>query len=245
MISTWCFMKKISLLLLMLFIPLFCYATTYEVEEVNLKIDVDDEYYVFTRNNLENNPNLPKIALSKEDMLDILVNNKIYLDVMPSDFDWEFLLFVADEELNVHNLYHLPDKMIRDTGNELKEKYQSKDFLIYEANNIKYVVIDYYDEFGYYITNYYTVINGRGYNFQLQKKEKLTSDDQELLKNFINKIEVKVQEGYEEETIEVQNQIKEYSKPFNWGALILDLSVLIVGVIIIVIIVRVKKKRGK
>ena len=71
-------MKKISLLLLMLFIPLFCYATTYEVEEVNLKIDVDDEYYVFTRNNLENNPNLPKIALSKEDMLDILVNNKIY-----------------------------------------------------------------------------------------------------------------------------------------------------------------------
>ena len=64
-------MKKILCLLIgfMLFIPISIYGKTVDLSEVNLSIDFNDDWYAFTRYNLDNNKELESLGLTKEYIL--------------------------------------------------------------------------------------------------------------------------------------------------------------------------------
>ena len=57
--------KKILLLVILFFIPIWkTNAQTLELSDINIKLDLDDDFITFTRNNLSDNPNLSKFQLT-------------------------------------------------------------------------------------------------------------------------------------------------------------------------------------
>ncbi len=62
-------MKKLLVLLTcLLFIPVNIYCKTYDLNEVNLSLDFNDDWYVFTRYNLDNNKELKSLGITKDYM---------------------------------------------------------------------------------------------------------------------------------------------------------------------------------
>ena len=240
-------MKKVLLLLMILIIPIFTFAAEYQIDDINLKLNIDDDVIVFTRDNLDNNEDLAGLSLTKEQMLQILKNGNIYLDLVEKNLSWEFLVIVPDNSLSVNNLANLPDKLVRETGESLKTKFNAKDFKIYTTDKLKFVAVNYYDEkTKYYITNYYTVVNGHGYNFQMQKREEITDDEESFIKRIVDSADIEIMKGYEKESDEVQKQIDGYNHPFNWKAIITDgiIGGVVGGVAALVALIVKKKKNN-
>lgn len=52
----------------LLFIPVNIYCKTYDLNEVNLSIGFNDDWYVFTRYNLDNNKELESLVITKDYM---------------------------------------------------------------------------------------------------------------------------------------------------------------------------------
>ncbi len=239
-------MKKIFLFISILLFPIFIFAKEYEVEDINMKLDVRTDYIVFTRNNLDNNTDLVKLNIPQEYLENLMKTNNIYYDIIKNDVSYEILVVVPNTKLQFNNLSNATDTMLNDLKNELVKKTGATVSSVYKAKN-NYIVVDYYDaNTKYYIVNYYTVVNARGYNIQLQKRSEITNDERQDLKDIIDSINIKVLDEYKEESKEMQKNIEKYDKkPFDykniiWGAVIGAA----VGLISYVIGIFIKKKKS-
>ena len=83
-------------LCLLLALPVTVYAETYQISDTDLSIQFDNSiWYVFTRDNIENNPELEELGVSYEDMCNILNNNNAYMDSVLYYDDGDYIeLFV-------------------------------------------------------------------------------------------------------------------------------------------------------
>jgi len=205
-------MKKIVIFMMILLFPVFTLATEYEVSDINIKIDVKSNYIVFTRDNLNNNPDLVKLNIPKEYMDELMKNNKIYYDIIKNDVSYEILVIVPDNKLKWNNLINANDELLNDIKDEFAKQTGAKVSSIYKTK-YNFIVVDYYDENSkYYIVNYYTVVNARGYNFQLQKKTEITEEERLDLKEIVDSVEIDVLDEFKNETEEIQKGIDNYGK---------------------------------
>ena len=77
------------------------FATTFTLGGTDLTIDVDDSiWYVFTRDNLENNPELDELGLTSEDVTNILHTYNAYMDAVLFYEDGEYLECFVVKETN-------------------------------------------------------------------------------------------------------------------------------------------------
>jgi len=68
---------------LVLFVPVSASAQTYSLGETDIHISLDDTvWYVFTRDNIQDNAELEELGLTYEAMYDILHNNDAYMDAI-------------------------------------------------------------------------------------------------------------------------------------------------------------------
>ncbi len=208
-------MKKIFFLICLL--PIFVFAKEYTINDINLKLDVNDNWIVFTRDNLDNNDDLITFNLDKESLLSLYQKQMIYFDGIPEDTSYEFLVIVPNNSLEVNNLSHYPDGLVMETSKELAKKVNTDNYKTYMARH-KYAVVNYFDKAtNMYIVNYYTVMNAKGYNFQLQKQTKITNEEIKNLENIIDSIEIKELIGFEKENETIQKEINNYGKSsFNF-----------------------------
>ena len=180
-------MKRIMVFWLVFLLPIIVFAKEYEMKDIDIKLNIDDDFIVLTKYNLDNNTDLEKVGVTKDYMENIMENNNIYFDIIKPDLSYEILVVVpkttplykdlreaTDEELKV-----LKETIVKQTGDNLPIVYK---------NDYAFIEVNYKDKTGYNIINYYTVINSRGYNIQLQKKEKITEDDKEDLSDIIDSI---------------------------------------------------------
>lgn len=219
-------MKKLLLLLVILFIPLFIYAKEYKVDDINITLDAKDDLIVLTKDNLENNPDLAKLNLTKDYMESLMEANNIYYDIIKIDMSYEVLVVTPKTRLQFNNLSNATDEILEDIKKELVKKTGAEVSSIYKGHH-NFIVVDYFDsKTNLYILNYYTVVNARGYNFQLQKKYEITDSEREELKDLIDTVNIDVLEEYKNESAETQKNIDNYNKKgFNYwnivyGALI-------------------------
>ena len=208
-------MKKIIMLLLIIFTPVIILAKEYESSEINLKISVKDNLIVLTRDNLINNPDLAKLNITKEYMDNIMNANNIYLDIIKKDLSYEVLVVSPNTKLQFNNLMNATDEMLNDLKNELVKKTGSQISNVYKGKH-NYIVVDYYDsKTNLYILTYYTVVNARSYNFQLQKKNEITDTDKKELLELVDSTEIKILDEYRNESNQTQKQIDNYGKKQN------------------------------
>ena len=65
-------MKKILFLIIFMLFPFMVIAKNYNVNDLNLQLDLSDDYIVLTRDNLDNNEGLEKLGITKEYMKELI-----------------------------------------------------------------------------------------------------------------------------------------------------------------------------
>lgn len=233
-------MRKLFLFLVIVIFPFLIQAEVYQVNDIKLKINFDEDFIVFTRDNLNDNQALMDLGVSQEYMIDNMNSNNIYLDVIKEDMSYEFLVVSQDRLLLFEDLKTADVKTLTVLEDELTKQTNSSVVSVSEGNNV-YVKLDYYDNnTGNYIVNYYTVVNHRGYNFQMQKKSIINEEEKEELRKIISSVEIEVVK--KEEVKEDTNNIKTNKtiKHLIIGAII----GLVAGLISYLTILIIKKKKS-
>ncbi len=199
-------MKKIGyvfLLLAFMIFPFVVNAETYKVSETDVSISFNDPaWYVFTRDNIKDNSELTGLGLTYEYMDNLMKTNNIYMDAAlfnetDANENLEMFIRVIDLTEDVGNLHTYSESEIKTFGDELLNsgKFNMTGYSIY-GDKYKYIVFEYTD-LGYNIHQYYTVINGKGYNFTTQKINKINDSDRAIIKNIIDTIEFELDSYYE------------------------------------------------
>ena len=93
------------------------------------------------------------------------------------------------------------DSDIKEVGEELKEKVKTDSYKVITVGKYKYIYLNYYDSSkGYYIDEYYTVMNGYGYSILAQKTNKLTDEEIKDVRKIVDTIKYKYNSTYEKKS---------------------------------------------
>ena len=199
-------MKKIFIFLIILVFPFLIQAEEIEVSDINLKMNLDEDFIVFTRNNLDENQALLDLNITKEYMEETMTNNNIYLNIIKDDLSYEILVMVPEKKSSFSNLTNASEDTLISLEEELA-KLNNASVTNINAGKLNYVMLDYYDNnTNQYIVNYYTVVNYRGYNIQFQKKTVITDEERDEFRNIIEKIEIDSIDNIKEVEVEKPNK---------------------------------------
>lgn len=233
-------MKKLMAFLIIALFPFFVFAEEYVDSNIRVKLDVSDDYIVLTRNNIANNPNLSKLNLTEDQIRDIMGKSGIYFDIVKNDISYEILVVVPDVDLPINNLTGISDALLDSFKKEAANKVGASISSIYK-NNYDFIVVDYYDDsMGYYIVNYYTVVNSKGYNFQIQKKTTITDEDKNNLKKIVDSVEFL--DFNETKSVVNDNKPSDnLKKPFNYRIIIYGVIIGVMAGLISYFIISKKK----
>lgn len=213
-------MKKILLLVLsFIFLVPLTSAKTVDLNEIDLKLDFKDDWYVFTRYNLDNNSNLEELNVTKEYMQGFFEHNLAYIDAVPNDFNYELILRIGNEKNEINNLTNYNDEFVKGVAKELGNQTNSDKYDIYNNGTYKFATVEYYDsETKFNIVAYYTVVNNKGYTFQIQKEDAITDNDKAEFKEIVNTIKFNVNE---EDSNKEKEELKKDNSSFNWNSVVI------------------------
>lgn len=209
--------KKKRILIIITFVLLSLlllgvYAEEFKINETDISIEFDtNEWNVFTRDNIENNPNLDKLGIDYNTLNKIINDYYIYLDAifLNNNNNLEFIIRKSKAD-SIINFSNYTDDDILDIAKGLADKQNSNNYDIYK-NNYKYAYLDYIDK-GYNLVEYYTVVNGDSYTITVQKTSLINSNEREQIKNIIETIKFDVDEALEEENLETGIKFSSTSK---------------------------------
>ena len=230
-------MKKVLLFVFLMLIPTLGYATTFELKNTDMDITIDEsEWYVFTPDNILDNPELEELGLTYEYMLESFQNNQAYLDAILFYYDSEdyIELFVRKVALeDIGNLVNYDDAFIEQLGQALADE-QMANYEIYRTN-YPFVLLDYQDQ-GFYLQEYYTIVNGNGYTITVQKPEAFSSEDKARVEKIVDSVSFDVDLSLKEPNS------KETNKEVNY--IIIGISSVVLVVVIFVTVFKNKKGRA-
>ena len=213
--------KRIIILLIMFVVlPYSVDAQTLNLNEKDLKMDISDEFTVFTRDNYVGNPNLNKFGLTEEFMKKVFENDEVYIDAI-NDKELEFLLFIEEDPyLDINNLSNYEDEYLEDLISDYESVENILSASIYK-NNYKYLYLSQYNG-SFYSINYYTIVNGRGYKFRIQTIKEIDETEELYLKNIVDSVEFEIDENLKEEIKDkdVEFDLKKYIFSAIRGAII-------------------------
>ena len=231
-------MKKIILLIIVFLFPIFVFAKEYEIKDVDVKLSIDDDWYVFTREIQDDNEDLENFGVTKEYLINLMNNNNIYIDAIPHRGGLEFFLVIPKKDMETKDMDSYSDSALEPTIVSFKEKFNTDKCDIYKSKH-KYIMVDYYDSnLKYYIINYYTVFDGKGYNFQLQKKSPINDEEKANLQKIINTIEI----GKLEENNTSNDKGFDYKKILTKGIIGAVVGAIIGGLVALITLIIRKKK---
>ena len=188
---------------MLLFLQTTVHATNYKVYGTDLTVNLDDtEWYVFTRDNIENNDELASVGLSYEYMYDVLYNNMAYMNACLFYEDGSFLeFFIRKTDISdIVNLSNYDSDELQLLAEKLANRAGSEKYNIYESE-YKYVNLEYVDsvsDVSLNICEYLTVVNGDSYTFTFQGNNDFSSSDYSEMKNIIDSIKFRVDESLDE-----------------------------------------------
>lgn len=191
--------RKICILLSVIlcvavFLPTNAYAETYNLGDTDMSISIDDTmWYVFTRDNIENNPELDELGLSYDTMHDILYSNKAYVDAILYYEDGDYIeLFVrkAASDISAVNLSDYDDETVLEVAEELADDQGAEEYSVYK-NSYKFAKLEYIDtlyDSDYHICEFLTVVNKEIYTLTFQASFPYTEWEYEEIENIVDSI---------------------------------------------------------
>lgn len=201
-------MKRLLCILLsimmcgMVFVPVVAYATAFSVYGADMTIDVDDsEWYVFTRDNIRDNPELQELGISEEYMENVFEENDAYMDAVLFFEDGSFVeLFIKMKSVDtgIANLSNYDDDEVTEIAEDLAEEHDIKDYSVYKTR-YKFVKLESYDKkYGYYLCEFFTVVNKDGYTLTFQSETPFTDAEYEEIEDMVSSIRFDVDESLKE-----------------------------------------------
>ena len=229
-------MKKILLFVFLMFVPIVGDATTFELKNTDMDITIDEsEWYVFTPDNILDNPELEELGLTYEYMLESFQNNQAYLDAILFYYDSEdyIELFVRKVALeDIGNLVNYDDDFIERFGQALADE-QNANYEIYRTD-YPFILLDYMDQ-GFYLQEYYTIVNGNGYTITAQKPNAFSREDKARVEKIVDSVSFDVDLSLKEPNS------KETNKEVNY--IIIGISSVVLVVVILLTVFKNKKER--
>ena len=177
------------LLCFTLLLSIKTYATSFSVSGTDLTIKIDDsKWYVFTRDNIKNNPELDECGVSYSTMYNLMHNNKIYIDAFLSYTNGDYIeLFVRKTNIDkIVNLSNYNDDDVMSLAKELGSKNNTKNYSIYKTQ-YKFVKLEYSDS-GFYICEYLTVVNGENYTLTFQATSPFTNAEYSEIESIVKSV---------------------------------------------------------
>ena len=181
---------SLAVLCIAVLLPLTALATNFTLSGTDLQITVDETYwYVFTRDNIRNNPELDELGLTYEQMNEIFQENYAYMDALLLYDDGDFVeMFVRKKavEGGMANLSNYSDADVLSVGKILGEKTGSSNYRVYQSQ-YKFVRLESTDA-GFYLCEFYTVVNGEGYTITFQSLTAFSDAEYAEMETIINSI---------------------------------------------------------
>lgn len=238
--------------LLLLFIPSFVFAESYDVDEY-LKLDFDDDWYVFTKSNIKDNKELEELGVSEEYMENLFKSSNVVVDAILFEEDNNDTkeVFVRTTEIeDLYNLNYNTDSYINEFADgfisSVKEQgIEVVNSNVYKSNNNTYVYLEYSDS-NLNVIEYFTVVNGNGYAIQAQKTNSFTESEKDSFKEIIDKASFKIVKQEKDDDND-KEQEKENNKSSNYVTNIIVGAVIgaLVGALYGLIYTKIKAKKNK
>lgn len=192
----------LAILIFCLACPLTVYAKTYTMSDTDISIGVDDSsWYVFTRDNLQNNSELEELGIEPDAMRDILEDNMAYMDALLfyEDGDYvELLIRKTKIENSFTNLSNYNYEQVLELAEAFGERQNTKNYSVYE-NQYKFVRLEYFDStYDYYICEYITIVNKDNYTLTFQSPSSFTDWELDEIQNIVDSIKFDVDSSLEE-----------------------------------------------
>lgn len=253
-------MRKILMILcisaIMIAIPTVSFGAEYTVNDDNLTVSIDDsQWKVFTRENIKNNKELKKLGTDYETMKNSMNNVDAYLVAVKEGKKTNTELMVRATEMKYINNMNTLDKEelkalkkgVQETSSEEIDNCKTE---IYKSDNCKYIKITGdYDKGEYYTVEYFTIINGINYLFTVQKKGKISSEENTEMLEIVDSAEYNVNPELTENDIEKyiaqQEKINAENQPQEASPLTKAIGVLVVAVGVVLILRFKNRKRRR
>jgi len=187
-----------------LFLPLSVQAESYSLKETDITLSIDDTaWYVFTRENLENNPALDELQISYESLKNTFYGNHIYMDAVLIYDTGEFVeLFVRkkSDDAEVVNLSNYDDEEVLNLASELAKQSGSENYSIHKTD-YKFAKAEYIDaNYGYHICEFVTFVNKSGYTLTFQSSHPFSEDEYAEISKIVDSVKFNIDESLSEPT---------------------------------------------
>lgn len=170
-------------------------VTTYYLEELGMSIDVPDEYAVFTRETADEDPNLKKYGITKEEVQDILIAGNIYLNAVEESGSHEINVTMVESPLADFSSYkdsvlsYMVGTFIDGLESYGVEYIKSYFYRQNEETFIKVYTSQPHNDSTVYTVQYYTVHSGMAINVTLHSFEgSITVQQETVLKHMVNSV---------------------------------------------------------
>ena len=242
-------MKKIfafTLILLVLFIAVFAYAddmVTYNLDALNMSIDVPAEWLTFTLDTDDSDPNLALLGIGADDLVADFESKSIYLNSLQTDPVVEIVvtMLAYDGSQDIFSFNRFSDSELESLGLEMVEGLEGEtdaDYTFtgtYNTDQAKFATYDleqsYYGQ-TIYGHQFYTVINGQAINITMHSYDGPLSDEMRNLQYEI------VDSVYFDTVLDIPEDTG-----FSWGKV--ALNAIIYGAIFFVATLILKKVKSK
>ena len=196
-------MLLISVLCVGVLLSATAQAENYVLADTDMRITVDDTvWYVFTRENIQDNPELEELGIAYEDIQQLLYDNEAYMDAVLYYDDGSYVeLFVRKRALDVGiaNLSNYDDSYVSDFARGMADKNGIQDHSVYEST-YKFARLEYVDPtYGFYICEFVTIVNKDNYTLTFQSNTELTEQEYSQIESIVNSIEFDVDPSLQEE----------------------------------------------
>ena len=167
------------------------HGKTYTISGSDIFLDIDDSiWYVFTRDNIENNPELDELGITYEYMRDVFDENWLYLDAVLFIGDTDYIeLFVCKKAIltKFANLSECNSEEVE----EFAKRLPMDDYRIYDSG-YTFVQLDYLDtvsaEEPAYLCEFYTVVNKENYTLTFQSPTPFTQDEYDHIYSIVDSV---------------------------------------------------------
>lgn len=178
------------------------FAETYAPSETDLSISLDESmWYVFTRDNLADNPELDELGVSHDLIHDFLYDNNAYMDAILFYEDGQYIEFYirkSTEDPEIVNLSNYKDKEVLALAEALADRQGIDTYSTYESQ-YKFARLDYFDSnYSYYLCEFVTVVNRVSYTFTFQAPAQFAEPEYEEIERVMDSISFNVDPSMKE-----------------------------------------------
>lgn len=164
----------------------FCFAEVnrYVIEDLGIRISFPADYTVFTRELDNENGDFNKFGFIKEELEELMNEQKMYMDTIKEDVSEEFTICLGyDQDIKNFNDYN--DVTISEITTVMVDKLEQEgvevlDTSIYRHKQIKFIKTS-TKYLGVHIIQYITGMRGKTYTFTFKSFDKKVTPSQEML----------------------------------------------------------------